>query len=116
MAGAAASATATKFNWGRLASTLSLVPVAIAVNDLVVSVSVVEDRGMEPTLMRDDVVLVAKWPIKVWRDYNKGDVVLLKSPQGDHTSTTVVKRLTGTEREWRVSGCTLCVCASVAVD
>jgi signal peptidase I len=85
-------------------------------NDLVGSVSVVEDRGMEPTLMRDDVVLVAKWPIKVWRDYKKGDVVLLKSPQGDHTSTTVVKRLTGTEREWRVSGYLLCMRISVAVE
>ena len=94
--------------WRRLASTLGMLPVAVAINDLVGSVMFVDGRSMQPTLNPEhtglpgasrDLVLVAKWPIKVWKQYRKGDVVVLNSPV--EPGQKVIKRLTGTEREWR---------------
>lgn len=102
------SAFATSGGWRRFVSTLSLLPVAITVNEMVGSFMFVDGRSMQPTLNPTnkggpndsrDLVLVAKWPIKVWRQYRKGDVVVLRSPV--YPDTKVIKRLTGTEREWR---------------
>lgn len=91
-----------------LVSTLSLLPVTITLTEMVGSLMFVDGRSMQPTLNPEskgsrndsrDLVLVAKWPIKVWRQYRKGDVVVIRSPVDPDTK--VIKRLTGTEREWR---------------
>ncbi len=103
-----AAASGSTSTWRHLASTLGLLPVAVAFNDLVASVMFVDGRSMQPTLnpghtglpgASRDLVLVAKWPIKVWKQFIKGDVVVLHSPVDP--GHKVIKRLTGTEREWR---------------
>jgi inner membrane protease subunit 2 len=108
-AASSSSAFASSGGWRRFVSTLSLLPVAITVNEMVGSFLLIDGRSMQPTLNPDneggpndsrDLVLVAKWPIKVWRQYRKGDVVVLRSPVD--SDTKVIKRLTGTEREWRI--------------
>ncbi|EWM22040.1 Peptidase S24/S26A/S26B/S26C, beta-ribbon domain protein [Nannochloropsis gaditana] len=102
------SAFASSGNVRRLLSTLSFLPVGVAVNELIGSFMFVDGRSMHPTLnpaysgsytSSRDLVFVAKWPIKVWRRYRKGDVVVLRSPVDPDVE--VIRRLTGREREWR---------------
>ncbi|KAM3575076.1 hypothetical protein VYU27_002991 [Nannochloropsis oceanica] len=94
--------------WRRFVSTLGLLPVAITIHDMVGSIMLVDGSSMQPTLSRDsegspndsrDLILVAKWPTKVWRQYRKGDMVVIRSPLDPNSK--VITRLTGTEREWR---------------
>ncbi len=64
--------------------TAKLVPVVVAVEDLLYGPAYVSGRSMQPTLNPEsatghDLVLADKWSIKLYR-YNRGDVVLLRCP------------------------------------
>jgi signal peptidase I len=71
--------------------TAKLVPVVIAVEDVLYGPASVHGRSMQPTFNPDsgagnDLVLADKWSIKLYR-YSRGDVVLLRCPHRIPSST-----------------------------
>ncbi|EKX46705.1 hypothetical protein GUITHDRAFT_86641 [Guillardia theta CCMP2712] len=78
---------------------LFAIPVAITVNDSVVSTACIEGGSMQPVLnpkgsTTRDRVLLDKFTIRMAR-YKRGDVCLLKSP--DKPNSWIVKRLIALE-------------------
>ncbi|CAL1701412.1 unnamed protein product [Somion occarium] len=67
----------------------------ICFTELLYTVKSVTGRSMQPTLNPDssvwhDIVLFDPWSVKALREYNRGDVVAIKSP---YDSKLLVKRI-----------------------
>jgi len=76
------------------------IPAAVTFTDVIASVIKVEGASMQPTLNPpsssvSDWVLVEKLTIKVWRQYTRGEVVVLWAPDDPHQQ--LIKRMIAVE-------------------
>mmetsp|Transcript_103 Transcript_103/g.156 ORF Transcript_103/g.156 Transcript_103/m.156 type:complete len:168 (+) Transcript_103:186-689(+) len=81
---------------------LWLVPIAMTVNDIFVSVSKVKGNSMSPTLnptgnAAEDLVVIDRLKPKMYK-YDRGDVVIVRSPV--EPGRLLVKRLIGLQGDW----------------
>jgi len=85
--------------WQLVAKAALWVPVGVAINSVVFSTAGVKGRSMQPTLNDGvnqsngvrDRVLLDKWSIHMLHKYQRGDVVVLSSPE--NPKEKLVKRL-----------------------
>ena len=96
-------------SWRAFASAfLGTAPVVLAVNNLVGGVGGISGVSMQPTLnpgaarWMDDRVLLDRWSVVVNHRYNRGDVVILKTPEGTTQGgySNVVKRIVALEGDF----------------
>ncbi len=81
----------------RLMGVLSALPLAVAVNDNLISVSFIRDNAMDPALQKGDLVILDKWSIRQAR-FQRGDVVEFVNPQDSREK--LVRRLAGMPMDW----------------
>lgn len=72
---------------------------AFAVQDFLVSIAQIEDRGMMPTLSGGALCVVEKLSLKLYK-YNRGQVVGFRHP--NHPKRRLHRRLIGIEGDWLV--------------
>ncbi|GMH33577.1 hypothetical protein BSKO_01411 [Bryopsis sp. KO-2023] len=82
------------FMWG---------PLALSVKNWVVDVSPASGLCLQPIsrpgdVCEEDLVLVQKYKVRVYKELNRGDVVFLRSPE--EPSAVWVRRLVGLEGDW----------------